>query len=114
MILPTQRTTLSTPWVQFAGAAQLCLGAHEKAIAWFRRSIKSNGNFSLSHLFLAAALAHLGRLEEAVAEVKAGLALDPNFTLRHFRAGLASDNPTFLAQRERLHDGMRKAGVPEG
>jgi len=26
----------------------------------------------------------------------------------------ASDNPTFLAQRERIFDGMRKAGVPEG
>ena len=25
-----------------------------------------------------------------------------------------SDNPTYLAQRERIFDGMRKAGVPEG
>jgi hypothetical protein len=45
--------------------------------------------------------------------VKAGLALDPEFTLRRFRAGPASDNPTFLAQHERLHEYMRKAGVPE-
>jgi hypothetical protein len=65
-------------------------------------------------LYLAAARAHLGRFEEALAEVKAGLALDPNFTLRRFRAGPASDNPKFLALRERLYDGMRKAGVPEG
>jgi tetratricopeptide (TPR) repeat protein len=108
------RDTWAFVWAQFAGAAQLFLGADEKAVAWFRRSIESNGNYSLSHLYLAAALAHLGRLEEAVPEAKAGLALDPNFTLRRFRAGVASDNPTFLAQRERLHDGMRKAGVPEG
>jgi tetratricopeptide (TPR) repeat protein len=108
------RDTWAFAWEQFAGGAKLALGADEKAVAWYRRSIESNGNFSLSHLFLAAVLAHLGRLEEAVAEVQAGLALDPKFTLRRFRAGPASDNPTFLAQRERLHDGMRKAGVPEG
>jgi hypothetical protein len=49
-----------------------------------------------------------------VTEVKAGLSLDPNFTLGRFRAGSASDNPTFLARRERIYEGMRKAGVPEG
>jgi hypothetical protein len=43
----------------------------------------------------------------------AGLALNPNFTICRFRAGAPSDNPTFLAQRKRIYDGMRKAGVPE-
>ena len=27
--------------------------------------------------------------------------------------GPQSDNPTYLAQRERIIEGMRKAGVPE-
>jgi hypothetical protein len=31
-----------------------------------------------------------------------------------FRAGSFRDNPTFLAQRERVYEGLRKAGVPEG
>jgi TolB-like protein/class 3 adenylate cyclase len=101
-------------WAQFAGAAKLLLGADEKAVAWSRRSIESNGNYSLSHFQLAAALAHLGRLDEARAEVQVGLALDPKFTLRRYRADPPSDNPTFLAQRERLYERMRKAGVPEG
>jgi tetratricopeptide (TPR) repeat protein len=87
--------------------------ADEKAVAWYRRSIESNGNYSLSHFHLAAALAHLGRLDEARAEVQAGIALDPKFALRRYRAGTASDNPTYLAQRERIYEGMRKAGVPE-
>ena len=26
----------------------------------------------------------------------------------------SSDNPTYLTQRERIRDGMRKAGLPEG
>ena len=61
-----------------------------------------------------AALALLGRLEEAGAATQAGLALDPNFTVRRFRSGATSNNPTFLAQRERYIEGMRLAGVPEG
>jgi hypothetical protein len=60
------------------------------------------------------ALAHLGRLDDARAAVQAGLALNPTFTLRRFRAGTSSNNPIFLAQRERIYDGMRIAGVPEG
>ena len=108
------RDTWAYAWQHFAGVAELALGADEKAAARYRRSIEINGNFSLSHLYLAAALAHLGRLDEARAEVQAGLALDPKFTLRRYRADPPSDNPTFLAQRERLYERMRKAGVPEG
>jgi hypothetical protein len=52
-------------------------------------------------------------LNEARAATKARLELDPNFTIRRFRAGASSNNPTYLAQRERVIDGLRKAGVPE-
>jgi hypothetical protein len=43
-----------------------------------------------------------------------GLALDPSFTIRRFRLGASSDNPTFLAKRESIYEGLRLAGVPEG
>jgi hypothetical protein len=44
-----------------------------------------------------------------------GLALFPGFTVRRFqRHTVASDNPTFLAKRQRFYEGMRLAGVPEG
>ena len=52
--------------------------------------------------------------EEARASVQAGLALDPNFTLAHFHASSPTDNPTCLAQRARIAEGMRRAGLPEG
>jgi Tfp pilus assembly protein PilF len=102
-------------WLQFAGGAKLTLGADEEAVARLRRSIEINRTFPLAHFFLAAALANLGKQEEAQSEVKAGLALDPGFSIRRFRIGseAASDNPIFLAQNERLYEGMRKAGVPE-
>jgi hypothetical protein len=61
-------------------------------------------------------LARLGELDEARAEVQAGLALDPSFTVHRFRdaTNARSDNPTFLAGRDRAIEGMRMAGVPEG
>jgi len=41
-------------------------------------------------------------------------AANPSFTISRFRAIVRSDNASFLAQRERIYEGMRKAGVPEG
>jgi hypothetical protein len=77
-------------------------------------AIETNRNYPLAHLWLAAALAHLGRLSEARSAAQAGLALNPTFTIARARAAPPSDNPIYLAQRERIYDGMRKAGVPEG
>ena len=101
-------------WMAWVGIAKLMLGADAEAVAWLRRSIEANRNLSFAHFQLAAGLARLGSLDEARVAVQAGLALDPNFTLRRFRAGAASDNPTFLVQWERLVEGLRLAGVPEG
>jgi hypothetical protein len=56
----------------------------------------------------------LGRFADARLTVQAGLALDPSFTVSRFRKGALSSNPTYLALRERIHEGMHKAGVPEG
>jgi tetratricopeptide (TPR) repeat protein len=101
-------------WMMFLGNAKSFLGADEEAVVWLRRSIDANRNLPFAHFNLAAVLAQLGRLDEARAAAQAGLALDPSFTLRRFRLGARSDNPTYLAKRERIYEGMRMAGVPEG
>jgi tetratricopeptide (TPR) repeat protein len=98
----------------YAGSVKLTLGAFAEAVVWLRRAIETNRNLPVAHFWLAAALAQLGQMEEARAAVQAGLALDPTYTIRRFREGASSDNPTYLAQRERVIDGMRKAGVPQG
>jgi hypothetical protein len=67
----------------------------------------------MRHFYLAAALAHLGRMEEAREAAHAGLELNPGFTIAWHRAARPSDHPVFLASRERVHEGMRKAGLPE-
>jgi TolB-like protein len=101
-------------WMNTAGVAQSYLAADEAAAHWFKRSIETNRNVApFVHFYLAAALAHLGRIGDARASVQAGLTLDPNFTVAHFHASSPTDNPTCLAQRARIAEGMRKAGLPE-
>jgi len=100
-------------WNFVSGSAKLLLGADEEAVARFRRSIEDNRNFPRSRFLIAAALARLGKLDEARSEVSAGLALDPKFSINRFRASAESENPTYLAQREHVIEGMRVAGVPE-
>jgi TolB-like protein len=105
------RDMFAHTWIAFSGLAKLYLGFDEEAAARLRRATGINRNFSFAHFGLAAALARLGRLTEAHAAVQAGLGVDAQFTVSRFHA--ASDNPVFLAQHERVLDGMRLAGVPE-
>ena len=99
-------------WTHIQGVAKLHLARDEEATDLFRQSINSSRNYPLNHFYNAAALSHLGRQSEAEAEVKAGLDISPGFSIPRFRAGAESDNPVYLAQRERIAEGMLKAGAP--
>jgi TolB-like protein len=101
-------------WHFFIGVAELYLGRVVHGIESLRMSVEINPNWGLSQFVLAAALALTGLLAEA-GEVRAvAQRLVPNFTIARFRAGAASDNPVYLAQREHFYRGLRLAGVPEG
>ena len=100
-------------WLVIDGIAKLYQGSDDEAVTYFRRSIETSRNHPAAQYFLAGALALLGRVEEARCALRAAIAFHPDFTISRFRAGAASDNPRYLAARERLCDGMRKAGVPE-
>ena len=108
------RDTFVSRWMAFVGFAKAQLNADEEAVIWFRRSIEANRNQPMRHIGYAAVLALLGEIAEAQAAAQAGLALDPGFTLQRFQASASSDNPIYLAGRERIYEGMRIAGVPEG
>jgi TolB-like protein/tetratricopeptide (TPR) repeat protein len=116
-VLEALRLSPRDPWVYTfhvaGGWAASVLGRPEEAVSWLRRSIESNRNFPVCRFLLAASLANLGRMEEARLEVAAGLSLDPEFTIAKFESAASSDNPVFLAQRGRLVDDLRRAGVPE-
>jgi adenylate cyclase len=82
---------------------------YEEAANAARRAIQSNPGFSLSHMFLAAALAGLGRVAEAKAAAARVLALQPNFRIGEFCAGLAI--PAVLAVP--LTEACLTAGLPK-
>jgi TolB-like protein len=110
------RDALANRWWIWIGLAKAQLNNDAEAVLWIRRGLDANPNYSVRHFDLAAVLARLGKLDEARAAVNAGLALDPRFTVRRYRdvTYANSDNPTYRAGRERLIEGMRLAGVPEG
>jgi tetratricopeptide (TPR) repeat protein len=106
--------TFAFTWFGIVGFAKNSLGRYEEVIDWLRQSVSRNGKFAMARFHLASALAHLGRTDEARAAAAAGLALDPTFNLASFRAAQITDDPYYLNWRERVIDGMRMAGVPEG
>jgi tetratricopeptide (TPR) repeat protein len=101
-------------WLAWLGNAKAQLGLDEEAALWQRRAIEANRNLPNLHFFLASALALLGRLDAAHTAARDGLVLDPTFTIRRYRTGTATDDPIYLAGRERICEGMRRAGLPEG
>ena len=109
------RDTSAFIWLMFVGVAKIYIGRDEEAILWLRRSVEANRNNPMSHVFLSAALAILGRLDEARTAARAALALNPQLTVARFLGFFAhfSDNSINLAGRDRIIEGVRKAGVPE-
>jgi TolB-like protein/class 3 adenylate cyclase len=101
-------------WFMMVGIAKLALNEDAAALSWLNRSLETNRNHPMVHFLLAVALALLGSLDQARAAARAGLAITPSFTIRRFRDGAQSDDPIYLAARERLYEGMRLAGIPEG
>jgi TolB-like protein/DNA-binding winged helix-turn-helix (wHTH) protein/thioredoxin-like negative regulator of GroEL len=100
-------------WQMFMGAASLHLQRDGEAMDWLNKSVALNPSDPFTHMFLASALALSGREAGAKAQLAELLRLKPEFTLSHFKAVETSDVPAFRAQRERIYEGLRRAGVPE-
>jgi TolB-like protein/Tfp pilus assembly protein PilF len=73
------------------------------------RSVLSNPRFSISRLFLTAALVGVGRLEEALEEAKRVMTLDPVFTIRRYSVTAGFEPAVFSV----LADAWRTAGLPD-
>jgi hypothetical protein len=70
-------------------------------------------NHEIAYFYLAAALALQGQGSEAALACKVGRRLAPIFRIGKCRAEVQSDNPVFLQQRERVYEGLEKAGLSE-
>jgi TolB-like protein/class 3 adenylate cyclase/Flp pilus assembly protein TadD len=107
------RDPLLGPWYSILGLADLHLGRLDQAVDRLRKAIGLAPNHEIPYFYLAAALALQGRRKEAAEACAIGRRLAPNFRIGKCRAEAQSDNPVFLAQRERIYEGLEKAGLPE-
>ena len=108
------RDTFAGYWMVWVGIAKLQLSADAEAVTWLRQGLEGNHNYPAGHFSLAAALALLGSQSEARAAAKADLRSTRLSQSAAIARAHMSDNPTYLAGRERIYEGMRIAGVPEG
>ena len=78
----------------------------------------SRSRASLRYFFpyveLAAANAWAGHDKEAKETVAQLQKLNPGYTVQTWAGMHWSDDPTFNAQYQRIVEGLRKAGLPEG
>ena len=100
-------------WMVIPGTGSFHMRRDEEALAWLNRSIELNANAMVAQFCRAAVLPYLNRLEEAREAARACLELNLGFTISRFRSQTNSDHPVYLAGRERMYEGLRKAGIPE-
>jgi adenylate cyclase len=105
----------AVPWWQFFMCApQAQLGHWEQAIEWCGKSIAGGIQSFFPFALLAAANALAGHGEEAKEAAAQLQKVYPGFTVQTWLGIHFTDDPTFNAQDQRVAEGLRKAGVPEG
>lgn len=106
-------------WI--VGRARFFLGEYDEAIVWLRKSVETRPNLWFNRLYLASACA-LAEMPEEAARVLSEFDrrrrdADPVYTLavvrRHERA-TPNDNPVVAAARAKFHEGLLRAGMPDG
>jgi adenylate cyclase len=105
----------SVAWWQFYMCDLHAMLAHwDEAIPWCEKSIAGAPQVFLPYAVLAAAEAWAGRDKEAKEAAAQLQKVYPGFTVQTSVGWRYSDDPTYNAQVERIREGYRKAGIPEG
>ena len=97
------------------GLAHIMLGRDDRAVACLRQAVANNPRFPSPIAYLAAALALTGLDAQAKETLQRYLSLPgaKTRTIAGWKAMAYSDNPIYLAFRERIYDGLRRIGMPE-
>lgn len=95
------------------GLSCMHLGDDERALHLGERSIHQHPVWPRSYETLAMAYAVNDLMDDARATVRLLLDKWPGYSIAQHRIEMMSTRPAFLAQRERLLDGLRAAGLPE-
>lgn len=93
--------------------AHLHLEEDQRALHLAERSVHQLPVWPRSYETLAMAYAVSGLMDDARATIDVLLRHWPGYSIAQHRTEMMSTRPAFLAQRERLLDGLRAAGLPE-
>jgi adenylate cyclase len=99
----------------FKAAGCFMLRQDEDAMGSLRRAVANSPEFSTAVAWLAAVLALTGHEAEARHALKRYFLIrgTKTRTIAQWKLLSYSDNPVYLASRERWYEGLRKAGMPE-
>ena len=86
----------------------------DQAIEWCDKASAGAPEDIYTLVHLAAANAWTGHNKQAREAVAQLQKVYPGFTVQTYAGTHYSDDPTFNAQRARIVEGLRKAGLPEG
>jgi TolB-like protein len=97
------------------GLARIMLHQDALAVTCLRRAVANNPEFPAAAAYLVAALALSGKEAEAREQLKTYLSLRDTTTrtVAGWRKMAYSDNPIYVAFRERIYEGLSKAGMPD-
>ncbi len=100
-------------YIRNLALAHLHLEHDTEALILAERSVHVPRPWPRSYETLAMACSMSGLMEEARAAVAVLVKHWPGYGIATHKAEIMSNRPAFLAQRERLLEGLRRAGLPE-
>ena len=100
-------------WQQQVCVLHNFLAQWEQAIEWCEKARAGAPANVYTLVHLAAANAGAGHDKEAKEAVAQLQKFYPGYTVQRYAGTHFSDDPTFSAQRARIVEGLRKAGLPE-
>jgi TolB-like protein/class 3 adenylate cyclase len=101
-------------WQMYMCHLHTHLGQWEQAIDWCSKGIATGGPGVYALVDLANANAWAGHDKEAKEAAAQLQKVYPGFTVQTWAGMHWSDDPTFNAQYQRITEGLRNAGLPEG
>jgi TolB-like protein/tetratricopeptide (TPR) repeat protein len=108
------RDPFSIYWDLNRAHAHVLLGNDEQVVAICRKAVSVGYRPHYLYWYLITALAHLDRMEEAQAALAELRQVNPKMaTIAAVRRGSRSQHAAYVALRQRMFDGVRKAGMPE-
>lgn len=100
-------------WFAFAGLAQFHMGNPAEAIRWLEKSRRTGLAVRNPLAYLVSAYAEAGKIRDAQTALAELYRLFPGATISRLKGDEFSDDPGFLAGRERMYAGLRALGMPD-